>query len=124
MPISKQIDESKQLTTFSMDDDATFENILAALKGLYEGTPTRNVLWDCTNGSVANLTSEQIEKLASFSPRFGKTRKGGKTAIYSPGDMAFGLARMFEIIGRLRNVPIQTKVFRDKDEAKRWLEEG
>ena len=126
MPISKQIDEAKQLTTFTMAGETTFEEIAAALKGLYKEAPTRDVFWDCSNysGSGADLTTEHIEKLASLSPRFGKARKGGKTALYSPTDMAFGLSRMFEAIGKLKSVPIQTKVFRDKDEAKQWLEEG
>ncbi len=124
MPISKQIDQSKQLTTFTINGEATFEEVGAAIKGLYAEAPTRNVFWDCSNGSVANLTTEHVEKLASLSPRFGKAREGGKTALYSPGDMAFGLSRMFEIIGKLRKVPIQLKVFRDKDKAKQWLEEG
>jgi hypothetical protein len=121
--ISKQIDEAKQLTTFTIDGEATFEEIAAAVRSLYEEAPTRDVFWDCSNGSVANLTTEHVEKLASLSPRFGSARNGGKTALYSPGDMAFGLSRMFEIIGNLRKVPIQLKVFRDKDEAKLWLEE-
>jgi hypothetical protein len=121
--ISKKIDLSKQLTSFSIHGEATFEEVGAAIKGLYEEAPTRNVFWDCSNGSVAKLTTEHVEKLASLSPRFGNARKGGKTALYSPGDMAFGLSRMFEIIGKLRKVPIQLKVFRDKDEAKLWLEE-
>jgi len=124
MPISKQIDESKQLTTFTLGEGkTTFEEIAAEVKAQYEETPTRNVLWDASNGSVANLTKEHIEKLASFSGRFGNVRKGGKTALYSPGDAAFGLSRMFEIIGDLKNVPIQVKVFRDKDEAMNWLDE-
>ena len=58
----------------------------------------------------------------SFSPRYSDIRKGGKTALYSPGDTAFGLSRMFEIIGELRDVPIDLKVFRDKDQALQWLD--
>ena len=122
MPISKQVDDSKQLTTFFVEGEVTFEEVAAQVKKLYEEEkPTKYVLWDAANGSVANLTTEQIENLASFSPRYSDKRKGGKTALYSPGDLAFGLSRAFEIIGNLRNVPIQIKVFRDRDEAIRWL---
>ena len=124
MPITIQTDQSKQLTIHTLDaGETTFEEVAAAVKTLYEEAPTKNVLWDASNGSVANLTKEHIEKLASFSPRFGNLRKGGKTALYSPGDEAFGLSRMFEIIGNLRDVPIQIKVFRDRSEAIKWLEE-
>ena len=125
MPIITQTDKAKQLTVLALDDgETTFEEIAAAVTSLYEVTPTRNVLWDASKGSLVTLTKEHIEKLASFSPRFGNIRKGGKTALYSPGDTAFGLSRMFEIIGNLRNVPIQIKVFRDKGEAIKWLAKG
>ena len=124
MPIITKTDESKQLTILTLDSgETTFEEIAAAVKNLYEKAPTKNVLWDASKGSVANLTKEHIENLASFSPRFGSLRKGGKTALYSPGDTAFGLSRMFEIIGNIRDVPIQIKVFRDKGEAIKWLDD-
>ena len=103
MPVSKQVDNTKQLTTFLVEGEVSFDEIAVQIKELYEeDAPTRNVLWDASNGSVANLTTEQIENLASFSPRFSKKREGGKTALYSPGDLAFGLSRMFEIVGNLR----------------------
>ena len=122
MPINIQRDEAKQLTTLVLDDgETTFDEIAASMKSLYESNPTRNVLWDASKGSVASLTKDQMENLASFSPRFSDLRKGGKTALYSPGDLAYGLSRMFEIIGNLKNVPILLKVFRDKEEAILWL---
>jgi hypothetical protein len=124
MPISIQIDESKQLTIYTLESGVTsFEEIATTVKDLYEKNPTKNVLWDASEGSVAELTKDHIEKLASFSPRFSDLRKGGKTALYSPGDVAFGLSRMFEIIGNLRKVPIEIKVFRDRDQALQWLAE-
>jgi len=69
------------------------------------------------------FTSQEVEAIASFRPRYEARRASGKTAILGRKDILFGLSRMFEIQSSVKQVPHSIMVFRNKDEAFKWLDE-
>ena len=47
--------------------------------------------------------------------------EGMKTAIVAPGDLLFGLSKIFEVRSEVQGSPSTINVFRTMDEAKGWL---
>jgi hypothetical protein len=45
-----------------------------------------------------------------------------RSAIVAPSDRAYGMSRMFEVFAEESSIDV--RVFRDFDEAKRWVVEG
>ena len=123
MPIHFYIDETKKLTIFKPIDVLQYDEVISAVKSFYEGQPTENVLWDLTDITRIQLTSEQVETIASFSLRSDGTRPKGKTAFVATEDVAFGLSRMFGTLSEVKEVPIQVSIFRSMEKAYQWLSE-
>ena len=120
--ISKSVDQEKQLTIFVVDGKPSFENIEHVIKPLYEEHPTRNLLWDLRNTRLENWTSNDFEDIADFVKQHAEVRAGGKTAFVVSSELEYGLFRMLDTFGEIKNVPISRKVFHSMDEAVHWLE--
>jgi hypothetical protein len=123
MTITSYIDKAKDLTVFKVNGDLTFDKIMPIVKAFYDGDPTMHVLWDLLDTTDIQLTSEEVETIAKFNPRFGGKRASGKTTFVAQKDILFGLSRMFEIQSDLEGAPFPIMVFRTMDEAHQWLDE-
>jgi len=62
--IEIKIDTEKDLTIFTVEGILTATEILQYSSEYYEKSPTKNVLWDATLGSVSNITNEEFMKIA------------------------------------------------------------
>jgi hypothetical protein len=123
MPITAQIDKSKDLTVFTAKGVLSFENAMPVVKAFYDGDPTKHVIWDMTDTAEVQFTSEEVIKIATFEPRIKGKRALGKTAFVAQKDILFGLSRMFEIHSGMVNSPYPVMVFRDIEQAYNWLDE-
>lgn len=120
MPISLNEDRTTRLLViegsgvFADDDfDATVTAILehpdvAALNG---------VLVDLSGVTKVELSTRPIKAAAETFTNFEATQEL-KLAMVAPKDVAYGLARMYEMA---RNAADTVRVFRDRDAALRWL---
>ena len=123
MPITSNIDKAKDLTVFKVTGVLTFEKVLLVVKTFYGGIPTKHVLWDMIDTTEVQVTSEEVETIAKFGPRYEGKRALGKTAIVAQKDILFGLSRMFEIHSNIKEAPYPIMVFRSMGEAHQWLDE-
>ncbi len=123
MPINSHIDAIKKLTVFKVTGVLLYDKAISAVKSFYEGQPTENVLWDLTDITGAQLTSEQVEKIANLNLRSESVRSKGKTALVAPKDEVFGLSRMFGTLSEISEAPFQRWAFRSMEEAYQWLSE-
>ena len=123
MSISSSIDKSRDLTIFKVSGVLSFDQALPEVKAFYDGAPTKHVLWDLTDTTEIRFTSEEVEAISSFGPRYEGKRETGKTAFVARQDILFGLSRMFEIHSRINEAPYPIKVFRELDEAYQWIDE-
>ncbi|HSQ85074.1 MAG TPA: hypothetical protein VLM43_10140 [Desulfobacterales bacterium] len=123
MQITTQIDKSKDLTVFTVKGVLSFDNAMPVIKAFYEGDPTKHVVWDMTNITEVQLTSEEVIKIATFGPRTEGKREIGKTALVAHKDILFGLSRMFETHSDMVNSPYPVMVFRSIEQAYKWLVE-
>lgn len=123
MPINSHIDETTKITVFKVTGKLLYDEAISVVKSFYEGQPTENVLWDLSDITEIQLTSEQIERIENLSQSFISARSKGKTAFVAPKDEVYGLSRMFNAFGEIRVSPFQRQSFRSMEEAYQWLSE-
>ena len=123
MPISVHINKEKDLTTFKVVGILDFDAVMSAVKAFYTGKPTKHVLWDAKDATDVKLTSDEVGTIARLRERFEGKREAGKTALVAHKDIVFGLSRMFEVQSSLERAPYDVMVFRNTDDACKWLDE-
>ena len=121
MPITTEIDQQKDLTTFTYIGETTFDEIFQAVRAYYEGSPSRYTLWDA-RGATINLTAEQFHELNTFMRNFTPKRPEGKTAYVVGDDESLGTMLMQKIMVEIAGLPVQFEVFHSMKEALQWLE--
>lgn len=124
MPITSHIDKAKALTIFKVTGVLSFDSAFPVVKAFYDGDPTMHVLWDLTDTTDVQFTSEEVLLMVRFKPRYEGKRELGKTAFVAQKDILFGLSRMFEIQSGIEEAPYPIMVFRSLYEAHQWLDES
>lgn len=126
MSITKQIEQSKELTIFTGNGELSFDEVLKTIRSFYATNPTLNVLCDLRQASAEQISSSQVNQIAELIQKLKRIRKGGRTAIVSTRDVTFGVARMLEALIYIPNddFSYELKVFRDIKDAVRWLAKG
>jgi hypothetical protein len=80
-----------------------------------------NDLWDARSCTISkNLNSQAISEVVNFiNAQPEKFTAHKKTAFLVDSILAFGMGRMFQLIGG--HLPYQAKIFEDENEAITWL---
>ncbi|REJ82784.1 MAG: hypothetical protein DWQ36_05825 [Acidobacteria bacterium] len=92
-----------------------------AVDEIYQDRPTIMVVWDFTHGSPGELRSEDLRRIAGHVRRSAALRANGRTAMIAPGDLAYGMGRVLEVLRELEELPLEFRVFRTATEAAEWL---
>ena len=125
MPITSQVDKSKNLTIYTLTGELTIDEIHEALKSFWEAHElTLNLLWDARSAIVTNLKSSDIESIATFISQYRdrfEERKDGKAAIVASTDLQYGLSRIVEALYEIEDFPTNLQAFRTIEEAIQWL---
>ena len=116
-----QNDEYLEITYSGQISDS---ELLSAYESYFNSDEAIPVLSDLTDLSEADLTQlsrDAIQELANYITSLYE--KNGvtslKTAIYAPNPLKFGLARMYGTLSF--DTPQDIQIFKDRDEAVRWL---
>jgi hypothetical protein len=121
MPIELTIDRAKQLTILKVTGDSSVEEIMGALDAYYRDHPTRNSLWDFSEGTVASFSLETLGQTAEHSMalarEYSEIRQPGLTVAVAPKDIDFGIANQY--ISLSIDSPHRLKVCRSMAEAVR-----
>jgi len=99
----------------------TYPEIEATMADLTLPSRTSRVLCDLTRGTVADLTTSEVEDVIKLIIRRINAIAGAKAAIVAHGSVDYGLARMFSIFSELADLPVMVKVFRTAEVAREWL---
>lgn len=119
--ITTNIDIHNNLTIITANGILLYEDIMSTVTDYYSGTVTEFILWDLSEADVSKISNDEIMKIATKVKNISTDRVRGKTAIVSPKDLGYGLARMFEVFSEIQNLPFAYKSFRNISEAKNWL---
>jgi hypothetical protein len=82
--------------------------------------PGTDQLVDLSAVTGSDGVFRNLRALASRGPDFRDRLEGGRLAIVAPGDLVFGLARLYVAAGR--DLPVEARVFREAEAARRWLD--
>ena len=119
--ITSETFKDKDLTVLKVSGELTAGQLINSLEEFYRSDFTSRLLWDFSETDLRAATREHIEEVLAVAKRYAPLRKDGRTAILAPNTLDYGIARMYEIISENKGHPVSHSVFRDRDEAMRWL---
>jgi len=117
--IKINIIEPGSVVEFIMEGVCDIEEVLHIIGSQYCNI-SKGVLWNFTNGSNANLSPDDMNRIAQMVKKHAIHKK---TAYVGSADLEFGLLRMYEIYALIQSVPPVMKVFRDRTDAIKWIYE-
>jgi len=121
MPITYDIDRSRDLTVFSLSGEVGYQAFISALIDYGREGTTFFELYDLRSISGKRLTTGEISSLADFLSRHPDLRSpGNKTAVVVSEDIDYGFSRMISMLTE-DTTAYDIEVFRDIDEAWKWL---
>jgi hypothetical protein len=119
--ITSSLEAENDLTVVTVVGKVDAEQVLRQIISFLTGEPTQLVLWDFREGSLADLSRADLQRIVKRGAPFADRRKGGRTAIVCSREVDYGLSRMFQSFASVQHIPFEIKVFRDIQEARKWL---
>ena len=71
-------------------------------------------------GATTDLTSAQVRSLVTLTEALARKARFGALALVTDNDVAFGMARMYQILTDV--LPVEIGVFRELGDALAWLD--
>lgn len=119
--IIESVEKNHDLTVFSVIGKIKQAEFREHVLNFLDGEPTMLALWDFTEGSVEEISSERLADGVREAKGYAESRKGGRTAFVFSKDREFGFGRMMQAYGDLEEFPFEIMVFRDVQAARQWL---
>jgi hypothetical protein len=124
MEISTQIDKERNLRSHKVKGLISVPEMKEVLTGLYrspEYDPAMNSVWDLRDADFSSVTSAEVRSLVEMIRGHWGTGEKSRAALVVAKELGYGLSRMYEILmtGRTSGTIM---VFRDYNEAEKWLE--
>jgi len=127
MPITSQVDKTKNLVIYTLTGELTLDDIQSTIKSFWEAQElTLNALWDARRAKLTNLESSDMESITAFIGQYThrfEERKGGKSAVVASSDLQYGLSRILGTLYEIKDFPTKLQTFRQMDEAMEWLDQ-
>jgi len=127
MPITSQVDKTKNLVIYTLTGELTLDDIQSTIKSFWEAHElTLNALWDARRAKLTNLESSDMESITAFIGQYThrfEERKGGKSAVVASSDLQYGLSRILGTLYEIKDFPTKLHTFRQMDEAMEWLDQ-
>jgi hypothetical protein len=124
MPIETYYDGEHHLWTHRVRGAFGPQEVAAAQRRIYaapDHDPDVAVLWDLTAADAGPLSAADMRWMVDLSRPFWQRMGRGKSAIVSPRDREYGMARMYQTLAQ--EAPRRLRVFRSAAEALAWLGE-
>ena len=121
MPVDFKIDTERRLIVATVFDEISDTDIIEALNASVSDPdfePGFNVLSDHTR-ITRPITTEQVKLMVGHMESLSDHLAGARWAIVTNSPASYGMMRMLSVFAE--RVPIELQVFRDADEANKWL---
>ena len=122
--ITGSLEAENDLTLVTVVGKVDAKQVLSQIISFLTGEPTKFVLWDFRQGSLAGFSSADLRMIVERGAPFAASRKGGRTAIVCATDVDYGLSRMFQAFANIQHIPFEIQVFRNTHEARKWLSDA
>jgi hypothetical protein len=110
------------LITYTVTGELDFEEIRAALLGVYDHLdfrPGMHALWQIKEGTIGVSAAELPSLIKLLEERVEKRGTGYKAAIVVRGNLDFGLSTLLQM--NAYELPFEIKVFQSLTQAKQWI---
>lgn len=126
MPIAFKVKAKSGYFVTTYRGHISDEEHILAFKRFFTGgewNPDMNELAIASEANSSSISHESLRDLIMFKNRHYVEHnvKHVKIAIYAPGDLAFGISRMYDMITEAEESPEEIMAFRNIREAIRWL---
>jgi hypothetical protein len=112
------------LTVLTVTGEVTGREIVDEIARYFTGEPTKHILWDCCEAGLKGLTASDVKVIVDETRRHTHLRPGGKTALFTCADVAYGIGRMIEQTLNATDSAVEFMSFRDRAAALAWLGAG
>ena len=119
--IHQHIKSERRLTIHTCYGTILKQELIDAIKALYDSGPTPNHLWDLTETDFSQIKGDDVKEIAEFAAQYAPMRMGGRTALVSASSLGFGLARMYEAFAENAGQSTEINVFRSPEEEEEWI---
>jgi len=119
MHVKREIDASDRVVILGISgelNDEGLRTLAAELRSAQEITPDFGLLIDFRNAVGRDVTTQGVRALAAESLVLSPD---SRRALVVPSDLGFGMGRMYQMLREGQGG--QINVFRDIDEARRWV---
>jgi hypothetical protein len=125
MPVTWSIEPAGQFVVLLPADPSTFDEWRTAMLDILASPIARPHLSMMVDRRKAEtVTTDFVVQMIGFFSQHQAAFSGSRTAIVVRDDSGFGMGRMTELKSALDNPASAIRVFRDYDEAVRWLKTG
>ena len=127
MPATHNIDQQNKLIVTTWEGEPTVQDLSEAFKKYQNKIKSKpefqnyDELVDFTKIEGFKISSDGLGMLSQTASSFDKSIGKSKLAIIVKTTLAFGLARMYEILRSLGPKKKEIRVFKDKSSALNWL---
>ena len=122
MPVSWTIEPEGRFVVLLPANPSTIEQWRAAMLAVLAAPISRPRLTMLVDRrGTETVTAEFVTQMTGFFAEHQRALSGSRTAILVSEDAAFGMGRMTELKSELDNSDAAIRVFRNHDEAVRWL---
>ncbi len=121
MPVDFKIDTGPRLIVATVFGEISDTDIVEALNASVSDPdfePGFNVLSDHTR-ITRPITTEQVKLMVDHMESLSNHLAGARWAIVTKSPASYGMMRMLSVFAK--RVPLELQVFRDADEANKWL---
>ena len=121
MPCDYDIDVEHRLVRTNLWGEITLDELTVNQERTKDDPafdPAFFQLADLQELTVINLTALEVQAYASYSPFVPEARR----ALVAPGDVAYGLGRMYSTFRQFISPNDQIRIFRDLKSAEEWLD--
>ena len=122
MSASMEHDKAFNILVITIKGKLTFGSIEdAAIQLLNSNEYPMDIstLWDLRLADISGVDAEFMNKLIETRERMVQLRGEAKIALLAGSETAFGVGKAYEIISE--QLPQKMHVFKDLDEARKWL---
>ena len=122
MQVDKRVNAADRVLTLNLSGEIRDEDMLSLaidIENDPEVKPDFSMLLDVRRADVRSVTSAGVRRLAERPFALAPESRRGVVVL---GELSFGMARMYEVLRDKLGGAI--RVFRDFDEAKRWVTTG
>ena len=128
MPAIHRIDTDAQLIVTTWEGKAIDIDLINAIKRYqedYQSNPDCsdfNEIVDFRQATSIKLTTEGLEHISEIASETDEERDDKKLALIVKSNLAFGLARMYEVYrGFQKNATKEIRVFKNENKALEWV---